>query len=100
FEYFFMQIRTHTGTVAYFAPVSLPEGATINEMTLIGYDDDPSNTLQVRLIRFPNGSGFTEQVAILNSTGANGYFQLSAAPDSSLSVVDNETYGYFLELVL
>jgi hypothetical protein len=60
----------------------------------------PCNILQVTLYRAFEGRGFIEQIASLDSTGANGDFELSTTPDLTRSVVDNEPYGYFVELTL
>lgn len=100
FRYFHMQVRTETGSGFYVAPLSVPQGATLNQMTLLGYDDDPSNVLQVTLYRAFGGRGFIEQIATLDSTGANADFELSTTTDLARSVVDNEKYGYYVELTL
>jgi hypothetical protein len=95
-----MQVRTQSGTGRFVAPVSLPQGATLNQMTLLGFDDDPSNVLEVTFYRAYGGRGFTEEIASLTSTGANGDFEFSTTPNAARSVVDNERYGYYVELTL
>ena len=46
------------------------------------------------------GRGFIEEIATLDSSGANGDFERSIDTDAARSVVDNERYGYYLELRL
>ncbi|MCW5849286.1 MAG: hypothetical protein KIT87_04320 [Anaerolineae bacterium] len=100
FRYFHMQVRTESGTGFFVAPVYLPQGARLNQMTLLGYDDDPSNILQVTFYRAYGGRGFIEEIASLDSTGATSDFELSTTTNAARSVVDNERYGYFVELQL
>lgn len=100
FHYFHMQVRTESGIGYFVAPVYPPQGARLNQLTLLGYDNDPSSTLNVTFYRAFGGRGFIEQIAELDSSGANGDFERSTDTDAARSVVDNERYGYFVELTL
>ncbi len=100
FRYFHMQVRSESDTGYFVAPVYLPQGARLNELTVLGYDDDPSNVLRATFYRAYGGRGFIEQIAELDSSGASGDFERSTDTDVARSVVDNERYGYFVELTL
>ena len=100
FQYFSMQVRNNTGTGYFVAPIDLPQGAVLNEMTLLGFDDDPANNLTVRFYRAFGGRGFIELIATLTSATATTDFELSTATDPARSVVDNAKYGYYFELDL
>jgi len=93
-----MQVGLKSGTGYFAAPLNVPQGAILNQMTIFGWDGDPATGFTVTLFRASGGEGTTEQIAIRDSAGANGPFEFSTATDPALSVVDNEQYGYFVLL--
>jgi len=100
FEYFGMQVRTTSGTGYYVAPVSLPHGATLNEVTILGYDSSPAQSFEVIFYRAHGGRGFLEEICRAKSAYWGGDFEVNVAPEAQRALVDNDTYGYFITLEL
>ena len=76
----------------YYAPVLLPDGVTINKVTLIGYKDDELAVMRVQLWRADWSEGTTLMAeAVAPNWGDNG-----SISDTSITepVVDNDNYFY------
>ena len=82
----------------YFAPVYLPDGVTVNKLTLHGYRDDADAVMTLGLHR-NNREGGLETLASVTADWITGY---SSKSDEAIDypVIDNENYDYSLELIL
>ena len=92
----------------FFAPVQLPDGATITSITLhfesgvedtvypsIPPCDDPA--MQIRLMR-SNFANSNDEIAVLNQGNEpSGYIHRTTS-SISYGLVDNDLYTYFIEL--
>jgi hypothetical protein len=85
-------------TEPFYAPVSLPHGATINKFILYYIDNDAVSGIGGFLVRTPLPGNFAVPFAQVNS---NSNVQSSApdyieTTDINLPVVDNQKYAYFV----
>jgi len=82
----------------YYAPVHLPDGATINKVVLYYFDNDETN-LQLSLFRLEAGGTTVASLAAITPTGDPGY---SHDFDTSISdaYIDLANYPYALGLVI
>ncbi|PCI94372.1 MAG: hypothetical protein COB15_14355 [Flavobacteriales bacterium] len=87
------------GTQGYmYAPVNLPDGATITNVEANIYDTDAPYDATIRLIYF-NPSGPSASVVTggsLTSSGSSGYQTLTSV---ALHTVNNSTYAYHIEFL-
>jgi hypothetical protein len=79
----------------YYAPVSLPQGATVTKMTFYFYDASTSSNEYTYLYRTDLVSNATDQMAYVDSYFAGGY---GARSDDTIAyaTVDNSRYMYYL----
>ena len=78
------------------APVSLPDGAEILEVTMVGNDSDGGQNVTLTLNRLDN-DGVTTAVVTFSSFGNGGAFEIPAtAINAGTEIVDNGTYAYTL----
>ena len=82
----------------YYAPVYLPDGVTVNKLTLHGNRDD-ADAVMVLCLRRNNRQGVLEAMALVTADWTTGY---SSKSDEAIDypVIDNENYDYSLELTL
>ena len=81
---------------SFYAPVRLPQGATMEKLKLIGFRDDPASTLDLWLMRkAPGQSGVV--IATVNADWTTGY---GTGEDDTITspVIDNEQYDYSLHI--
>ncbi len=94
--------NTSPSTEPFYAPVSLPHGATINKFILYYIDNDAVSGIGGFLVRTPLPGSFAVPFAQVNS---NSNVQSSApnyieTTDINLPVVDNQKYAYFVSIFL
>jgi hypothetical protein len=94
----FIRNRAALTLQEFFAPVSLPNGATITSVTLYAYRDDALSSLQLYLRRITHVAAHTILASCL-ADWTDGYGDIS---DSTIDtpIVNNADYGYVLELRL
>ena len=73
------------------APINLPDGATITDVRMNGYDGDASNNLTLELQKRLLTAYSVTTLATAATSGSSGTQQISA---SASEVVDNSTYAY------
>ncbi len=86
------------GSEFYITAVDLPHGAMINKIVLY-YKDSTIETLEVVLARFGHEEGVTV-MARVESVGSNVSPQIGEETTILANAVDNQRYGYFMELFL
>ena len=75
------------------APVNLPHGATITEVTFYYYDNSLNNNMDFRLVRKDRRDGSSNNIVSGQSSGTPGFADLPIAQVSN-NVVDNSGYSY------
>ncbi len=88
--YLFMSTGSTSGGYVV-APVNLPDGATITEVKMNGYDADASNNLNFELQKRLLTSYSVTAIASAATSGSSGTQQISATVSE---VVDNSNYSY------
>jgi hypothetical protein len=85
----------------YTAPVELPQGATIKQVTLYFRDNDPAQFISVTLWQMGMPSSSASGLATVNSpvAGTTGDTFVQKTLTSS-PVVDNQANAYYLDLTL
>ena len=92
--------------LTFSAPLDLPDGATIQNVKLLGYDNDAGSNVELKLHLIAQEVGQTTRSFVVNSltlltSGASADVQtVSAAPSTAggLHVVDNATHAYWVDL--
>jgi hypothetical protein len=94
----YMKNRAALTSQEFFAPVLLPNGATITVLTLYGYREDALSNLQLYLRRITHVATHTILASCV-ADWTDGYGNIS---DSTINtpIVNNTDYGYVLELHL
>ena len=91
--------------VSYFhAPLKLPQGVTIHNVTIYGYDGHSGDAVVVMVRRIPHHPNaqnptfdwLTVLVSGWDNSWDGGYFTTGAGPDTAYNLIDNENYAYFL----
>lgn len=82
------------------APVSLPDGAKLEE--IIMYCKDPSGAINVELFlkRMANNSTEAEDIAKVNSFGSDENMRRFQTGEFVNSIIDNTNYFYYLRVLL
>lgn len=88
----------NSSSSAYYAPVSLPHGATVTKLTFHWNDTDGTFNASISLDR----SAFTGFVSTMASAASSGSGGNGSTTDSTVSnaAVDNSQYDYLLGLLL
>jgi hypothetical protein len=79
----------------FYAPVSLPQGATINRFVLFYLDNNDSNIIG-RLSRTPHPGNVSSDLATVSSSGASTTPTFAETTGITNPVVDNQSYGYYV----
>lgn len=80
------------------APVYLPDGATVTELTVHWLDQDPNSDLQVTLSRIPVDGG-THVEESVDDSGDSGVFSTTIDIDNtSLTSIDGEAAGFIVQI--
>jgi hypothetical protein len=84
-----------TGNGWYLAPVQLPQGATVTEMTFHFFDDSTTNNILAQLQRSDLAGGFYEMATVDSAGYSAGYSNRS---DTSITspVIDNLQNSYWV----
>lgn len=84
------------------APVYLPDGATITNMTATVLDEDSLNRIVVTLRRANKNTGFPTTLAVVSTSTGFTSPNLQDIGTNSItgSGVDNDTYGYYVSTCL
>ncbi|TFH64335.1 MAG: hypothetical protein E4G91_06130 [Candidatus Zixiibacteriota bacterium] len=87
--------NTTTGSQIYFAPVFLPNGATVTDVKATFYDNDGSYNGSIQLIKIYMASGGEILMAYEATTSTPGF---STIVESSIfsETVSNDGYNYYL----
>lgn len=90
--------RTALTTQYFYAPVYLPNGVTVSELTLYGYRDDALAVMSLSLYRIDHTGG----AVLMGDVNADWIVGDGSGSDSpmALPTVDNVNYSYILSLVL
>ncbi|MHC5110484.1 MAG: hypothetical protein ACYTHJ_11475 [Planctomycetota bacterium] len=80
-----------------FAPVHLPQGATVTEISAPLFDDASNQSIQITL-QGRDWNNNTIFMANISTEGTPGQVQATATSISH-AVIDNETYAYYLFIV-
>ncbi len=85
------------GGLTFYAPVQLPHGATVTNLTSCWYDKG-NDYVFCRLQRY-DSEGVYNWTAVALSTGVSGYGSSTAdSINPATATVDNNQYGYSLEV--
>ena len=98
FEPWALENRVIVAAQYFWAPVSLPQGVTVEKLTLSAYLNTMADQVVLRLYRNDRAGNAVEMAEVI-ITFTTGYSSLS---DDSIdyAVIDNENYNYSLELGL
>ena len=88
----YMYLEGTTGTMAY-APIHLPNGAVVEEVTAYFYNNVSSN-MYVNLIRTEHSTGASIALATANNTVQNTSDRSMTDSTIQNSTIDNENYRY------
>ena len=88
----YMCLEGTTGTMAY-APIHLPNGAVVEEVTAYFYNNFSSN-MYVNLIRTEHSTGASIALATANNTVQNTSDRSMTDSTIQYSTIDNENYRY------
>ena len=80
----------------YFAPVNLPDGASLTHVLFFYYDTVVADNMHFYLLRVNMFDGSTEQVARVFADSSTGYAYVESA--IFRPTVDNQLYSYILEV--
>ncbi len=82
----------------FYAPVALPHGATVTDMTFYWWDNDSSRgiTCTLRLDAMGQAGWFDTAMAEVVSVGSNGS-GFSSTSSISEAIIDNQHYIYYLK---
>ncbi|MDP1809608.1 MAG: hypothetical protein Q8L35_08745 [Actinomycetota bacterium] len=95
----FWDLSATGGTGAFFAPVNLPDGATVTEFRYTVFDN-VSGDSEGRLFRRNDGSS-NDTISYTGASVDSGSYQtLSGAVSPGFAVIDNANYSYFILLYL
>jgi hypothetical protein len=87
-------------SVFSFAPVYLPEGAVVEEVTFYYYDNDETGNAHVkgRLSRYSVDTAASNTLAEIESTTTGASLDVQSSTDTSIynSTIDNQAYAYYL----
>jgi hypothetical protein len=78
----------------FYAPVRLPDGATIKKVSIWFTDTNSEKDMSFRLMRVNPTTGTEEQLTLLTSSGGGSY----VSADNINSVVNNFLYAYYFEV--
>jgi hypothetical protein len=91
---------------SYLAPVELPDGATVTDLTLFANDNDTDTDVHVYLVRKLLKDGLSPQIngyRAMAKAASNGAVlnTMRAFTDDTVTkpVIDNQRYAYYAELV-
>jgi hypothetical protein len=94
-RYLFTTIGVGGASRLYYAPVQLPQGATVTKITFHWYDADVYWDVIARIQRTRFGQGNYEDLAYLTSTFYGGY-GASDSSDIINATIDNSQYAYWV----
>ena len=80
----------------YYAPVSLPDGASITKLTAY-INDNSASDLTVKLFKNPNGTSTFTEITSVVSTGASGSTQSPTIIMLNPEAIDNTSNSYVLQ---
>jgi len=88
-----------TGNGFYLIPLQLPNGATITEVNVYGYDADAANQFSVNVVNqaLTNGAGFTIASGASGIAYASGDIIITV---SANQVVNNSLFSYWIQVVM
>lgn len=94
----FLRNNTVLTAQLFYAPVILPDGATVSKLTLYGYRNDELATMSLILGK-TDGAGAYSEMAQVDATWTDGY---NSGYDDTINfpLVDNANYVYMLRLTL
>jgi len=88
--------NTSTSTQVYYAPVHLPEGATVTELKASFWDNEASNSGHIELHKFYRYTGSSMLMAQFTTSGVYpGIIHYSSTSITS-ETISNDGYGYYL----
>lgn len=90
--------RETTNLAVFHAPIQLPHGVTMNNITSYWYDEEASLDITCNLYR-SLGDGFASVLASVGSSGSDGFGNTT---DTSVSgpIIDNSLYEYAIYLTI
>jgi len=91
------------GDTFSFAPIQLPQGATIRRLKCVVRDDSPQGYVQITLIRGPINAAdgvlplqLIAHAVTWPATDDANFIEVSGGAQAALAVVNNANYGYLL----
>jgi hypothetical protein len=90
--------RETTNTAVFMAPIQLPNGVTMNNITSYWYDEEVSLDITCNLYR-SLGDGFAAVLASVGSSVSDGFGSTTATSVSS-PIIDNSLYEYAIYLTI
>ncbi len=84
------------GSGAMVAPLQLPDGATLQGVTLWVVDNSSTSSLSFRVYRRPHGQFGSVQVAVSGNSVTGGVIQTITAPTGL--VIDNAANSYYIQV--
>jgi hypothetical protein len=91
---------------SFLAPVSLPDGATVNELTVFANDNDAGGDVHVFLLRkllrdglSPQFNGYRRMASVASNGAVLNTMREFTESTIQKGTIDNGRYEYFLELV-
>lgn len=82
------------GEAVFYAPVTIPDGATINQLVLYYYDTSTTLDVSVDFYKYDFSMNSIDYLVFASSSGSSGY---STAVQSLNYEVSNERYAYILK---
>ncbi len=86
------------GNGTFYAPVYLPNEATVTKLTFYWVDRSESKDASLYLWRKDIGQGFAGSMALIETYGSDGSDHNSYDDEIPSDPIDNANYSYFLEL--
>jgi hypothetical protein len=102
-DYISLYVTPSSLSLGFSAPIDLPDGATVIETILYGYDDDPTYDMTLTLAYFRRDLTSTtiSQVGSayqLTTSGASTAIQSESRTPIANPVIDNQNYSYYLNV--
>jgi hypothetical protein len=91
-------LYTGGGTAYFVAPLNLPHGATINQVTMYYLDNDATNNFSIVLLRYSMTTHLGSTLASVSSSGASSLFLNNSTSTIQNPVVDLASNSYYLQL--
>lgn len=86
---------------SFFAPVHLPDGATVQELEINYWDNQLSSNINAHLERYQkNGNSAGVNMVSVNSSGNAGTWQSTSDNSINNATIDNDRYVYRVRVVM